>query len=112
MTGAAMLSLAAIVLAQAPQPSPPEALAALYGRTLGAAAECRSVSRSRLETAAERASAHVKARAQGAPAQAAAGAELAKGIDRGNRDVLSGAITCAQAEAEFGNLERDLAASR
>jgi hypothetical protein len=112
MTGAATLGFAAIVLAQAPQPGAPEALAALYGRTLGAAAECPSVSRARLEAAAELAAAHIKARAPGAPAQAAAGTELAKGIDRGTGDVRSGALTCAQAESELGNLERDLAASR
>jgi hypothetical protein len=112
MIGRAAFSLAAVVLAQAAQPSPPEALAALYGRTLGAAAECKTVTRGRLEAAAEMASARLKALARDAAAQSAAGAALAKGIDRGTRDVLSGAITCTQAETEFGNLERDLAASR
>jgi len=104
--------LAAVVLAQAPAPGKAEALAALYGRTLGAAAECTGITRERLEAAAAQASAHVKAVAPGEAAQAAAGAELARGIDRGNRDVRTGVITCAQAESEFGNLEHDLAASR
>ena len=104
--------LAAIVLVQAQAPGKAEALASLYGRTLGAAAGCTGITRERLETAAARASAHLKAMTQGEAAQSAAGAELARSIDRGNRDVRTGAITCAQAESEFGNLEHDLAASR
>jgi tetrahydromethanopterin S-methyltransferase subunit E len=111
MTGAPMLTLAAVLLAQA-QPTPALALAGLYGRTLGAAAECTGVARDRIAAAAEKASAHLKAVAQDPAAQAAAGGELTRAVERGNRDVTSGAVTCAQAESELGNLEHDLAASR
>ena len=105
--------LAALVLVQAQAPGKAETLATLYGRTLGAAADCPGISRERLEAAATQVSAHLKAMAQGdEAAQAAAGTELARSIDRGNRDVRSGVLTCAQAESEFGNLEHDLAASR
>jgi len=106
MTGPAMLVLAGVVLAQA---GPPGALAALYGRTLGAAAECKGITRERLEQAAHKASAHLKALAPSEAAQSAAATDLANGIERGTRDVSSGAVTCAQAESEFGNLEHDLA---
>ncbi|HZT52710.1 MAG TPA: hypothetical protein VFA22_12280 [Stellaceae bacterium] len=106
------VALAAFVLAQAPQPGAAEALAGLYGRALGAASECQGIARERLEAAAQAAAAHVKALAKNGAAQQAAGAELARGVDRGSRDVKSGALTCDQAESEFGNLERDLAASR
>jgi hypothetical protein len=109
VTGPALLALSAVMLAQAPQAGRPEALAALYGRTLGAAAECEGITRTRLQAVAEKASAHLKTLAPSEVGQSAAAADLAKGVERGDRDVRSGAVTCAQAESEFANLEHDLA---
>jgi hypothetical protein len=107
-----VMTLAAVVLAQAPQATKSESLAELYGRTLGAAAQCQEIAPQRLDNAAALASARIKALAANDAERAAAGAALATAVARGSRDVQSGATTCAQAESELGNLEHELAARR
>jgi hypothetical protein len=107
-----VLLAAALALTQAQAPTRAESLAELYGRTLGAAAECKDIARPRIDAAARAAAAHVKKVAKSEAERSAAGRILAANADRGGRDVRSGFVTCAQAESELGNLERDLAASR
>jgi len=102
------LILPAPLLAE-PQPGAAERLAALYGRTLGAAASCRAVAAARVETVAQQAADHLKAVAQTEADAGAAAARLAASIARGRRAIASGIETCAQAESEFVDLERDLA---
>lgn len=99
---------AALLVAQSPAAAKAEALAGLYGETLGAASECPALARERLEAAAQKASARIKTTV-GDPAEAdAAGAQLADGVARGRREVESGRETCAQAESELGDLEHEL----
>lgn len=109
-----VVTVAAIVLAQA-QPArletKSEMLAAIYGRTLGAAAQCNTATRARIDHAAALASAHVKHLAANPADERAAGKALDAGVARGSRDVASGATTCAQAASEFGDLEHELAAT-
>ena len=100
--------IAAVLIAQSPTETKAEALAGLYGETLGAASECPALSQERLAAVAQKASARVKSTARN-PAEAdAAGTRLADGIARGRREIVSGRETCAQAESEFHNLEHEL----
>ncbi len=103
---------AAVVLVQAPQATQSEGLAELYGRTLGAAAQCQDIARQRIDEAAAKASARIKILAASDAERTAAGMVLARAADVGSRDVESGATTCVQAESELANLERELAAAR
>jgi hypothetical protein len=103
-------ALSALLLIQAPLAGKAELLADLYGRTLGAAAFCPSIARERLDHVATVASDHLKALATTPAESAAIGARLADATARGGRDVASGAVTCAQAESELGNLAHDLGA--
>jgi len=107
-----LVAAAAFLLVQAHAPGRAESLATLYGRTLGEASECKAIARARIDRAATLASAHIKSLAATPAERMAAGNSLAKGVDRGSRDVTSGAITCRQAESELDALEHELAASR
>jgi hypothetical protein len=107
----AVAMVASALLVQAPA-GMAESLAGIYGRTLGAAAQCTEIDRKRLDAVAELASAHVKALAQGPAEAASAGKTLADAMARGSGEVQSGLVTCAQAESELDNLERDLQSDR
>jgi hypothetical protein len=110
----AAAAMAAMLLAQA-QPAPAGkalSLAELYGRTLGAAAQCPAVSAARLGALAEKAALRVKSLAHGPAEAEAAGGRLSDFVARGRRDVANGAETCAQAQSEFANLEHELGAGR
>ncbi|HUZ73970.1 MAG TPA: hypothetical protein VMU87_13385 [Stellaceae bacterium] len=104
--------LASFLLVQAPMLTKAESLAELYGRTLGAAAECKSIAHPRIDATAAAAAAHVKALAKDDAERTAAGRILAANVDRGGRDVQNGLVTCTQAESELSNLEHELAGSR
>jgi hypothetical protein len=98
-------SFAALLIAQAPPAGKAEALADLYGQTLGAASQCQGVAPEQLATVARKAADHIKVVAAG---DAAAATSLDGGIARGRRAVASGAESCAQAESEFADLAHEL----
>jgi hypothetical protein len=101
-------AVAIVLLVQAPQTGKAELLADVYGRTLGAASQCTAIGRDRLGHVATIAAAHLKTLPPPPGGEAAIGARLTDAMARGGRDVASGAVTCAQAESELGNLEHDL----
>jgi hypothetical protein len=88
---------------------PPQGLAVLYGETLGAAQGCPGVAPDRLTATVDRAAKHLKEVAGTDSEADAAAKDFAVGMSRGRRDIVDGVLTCAQAESEFSNLERDLA---
>jgi 2-methylisocitrate lyase-like PEP mutase family enzyme len=96
------------MLAQAAPATKAQSLALLYGETLGAAALCPAVTPARIDALTTKASAHVKILATGAADATAAGGQLVDAIARGRAQVETGAETCAQAESEFDQLEREL----
>ncbi|HXQ51934.1 MAG TPA: hypothetical protein VN802_12620 [Stellaceae bacterium] len=102
------LSLAVLLVAQSPPAGKAQSLADLYGQTLGAAAECKTIAAARLVAVAEKAAERIKALTGGDEAAAAAATSLGDGIERGHRAVASGAESCAQAASEFANLEHEL----
>ena len=103
-----MTALAVILVAAAAPLTKLEALAGLYGETLGAAASCPDLPRARLDMVTTLATAHLKAELEQPAAEPAVSRQLDAGIARGRHAVASGGETCAQALSEFDNLERDL----
>jgi hypothetical protein len=96
------------MLAQAAPATKAQGLALLYGETLGAAALCPAVTPARIDVLTTKASARIKGLATDAADANAAGGQLVDSIARGRAEVDSGEETCAQAESEFSQLEREL----
>lgn len=98
-----------LVLAQGSPATKAQSLAELYGETLGAAAQCPAVTPARLDALTAKASQRIKSLATDGADATAAGGLLVDSVARGRAEVTSGAETCAQAESEFVQLERELA---
>jgi len=96
------------LLAQASPASKAQGLAELYGETLGAAAECPTVTPARIDALTTKASARIKLVAADAADATTAGGVLVDFVARGRAEVQSGEETCPQAESEFSQLEREL----
>jgi hypothetical protein len=101
--------------ARADTPPPPDAaalaaldVAAVYGRTLGAASECPAIPSDRVDAIARKAQAHLRLLAPRANDQATVGQRFSDALYQGASDVRDGQTICAQAEADLGNLDHEL----
>lgn len=91
-----------------PLPSITIEVAALYGRTLGAALECPEISADRVKALTERALAHLRDLAPDRGQRDVVGQRLSDAIEEGAQSVRNGEMTCAQAEADVSNLDYEL----
>lgn len=96
-----------------PVPPSPEAgialeFAGLYGRTLGGASECGDIPHDRVDAVAAKAQAHLRTLVKGEGARAEVGQRFSDALYQGALSVRSGETTCAQVEADLGNLDHEL----
>lgn len=83
-------------------------VAALYGRTLGAASECPEIGADRLKAVTEKVLAHLRDLAPDRDERELVGQRFSGAIDEGAQAVRNGETICAQAADDLGNLDYEL----
>ena len=88
--------------------TPVQVLAKETGRVLGAAAQCDMIPGVRLNAAASRIGARIRANVAEARDMADAEEVFSSGMREGRQEIAQGTTDCVQAETAFGDLERRL----